>query len=137
MPWSGLVRCTGCGVYPLPSGSVGLLFPGGCLCVWLFISTFPLLCWLAFLFFLLFQLVFHWFAYGAAGLFHGFVYGVALVFTAWSMGLFVFFCCTSVHFSAGLRPAPSFYSLQPLGRCLDLRRVCLGNQELYSQSRSV
>ena len=48
----------------------------------------------------------HCFVDGIAGLLHGFVDGVALVFIAWSMGSLDFFYCTSVHFGAGLRPAP-------------------------------
>ena len=44
---------------------------------------------------------------------------VTLVFIACSMGLL------------------DFYSLQHLGCCRDLRRVCLGNLELYSRSRAI
>ena len=90
-PGHGVRRC------PPPSGSVGLLFPGGCLCVWFLFLHFEYRHGLIFSFFLLFRLVFHWFAYGVAGLFPGFVYGVALVFIAWSMGLLDWFYCTSVH----------------------------------------
>ena len=59
-----------------------------------------------------------------------------MVFIACTMGFPDCFYWASVHFSAGLRPAP-FFSLQPLGCCLDLRRDCLNYLELYSRSRSI
>ena len=83
-------------------------------------SLFRLLCWHVFIVLSMVSAPFHCFVYCLACVRCSSFSLVLLLF--W----LVFYCTCSVGtFKAGLRPASFFYSLQPLGCCLDLWIACL------------